>query len=320
MRVWGRQHYDEPAERGVARAAVAGVARPGLVQEAVQTVLASGYADRAGVWIASDHGAGDAGGFRGLVSDGNGDATPAEWARLSPEAPLPNELLLGKTVEQELEDAPDCPMVGALVEMRRALWVPIEDHGQLRGLLFAGTRKKHGALPRTLLESVAAELALALELEEQRRLARGRQGDVGTARRLLAALGNSEPADALLVHLVENCTEAGADGSGLGVVFAVIAQALGQAGSPSGTAIRAHLGGATGEDPGVRTAPCVWRTVAIPLAERGCRVDSRGRERTAGGHLAKSPRGAPRRRERAGRLLVAPRGGPRSGHPPGGCR
>jgi signal transduction histidine kinase/CheY-like chemotaxis protein len=80
-------------------------------------------------------------------------------------------------------------------------------------------------------------------------LARERQGDVGTARRLLAALGSTQPADAMLASLVEDCTEAGRNGCGLGLVFAVIAQARGQARSPSDTAIRAHLGSATGEDP-----------------------------------------------------------------------
>src|SRR5258708_35993739 len=61
-------------------------------------------------------------------------------------------------------------MIGTLIEMRRALWVPLVLHGHLRGVLFAGQREKQAPLPRALLESVAAELALALELVDELRL------------------------------------------------------------------------------------------------------------------------------------------------------
>jgi signal transduction histidine kinase/CheY-like chemotaxis protein len=220
MKVW-RKHRPEPAERGVARAAVAGVEPQELVTEAVRALLATGNVDRAGVWIDSNESA--AGGFlafRGIVCDLYGEPTPAEWTRLSPEAPLPHRLLAeGETVEQELDDSPDRPMIGALMEMRRVLWVPIQNGDDLRGILFAGTRKKQGALPRTLLESAAAELALALELEEERRLARERHADIGVAREVLAAPGAT---DGILANLVESCTEKGNDGTG--AVFAVIAQ------------------------------------------------------------------------------------------------
>jgi hypothetical protein len=62
-------------------------------------------------------------GFRGMVADRDGEATPSEWERLSPEAPLPVELLhAGKSVEQDLGDAPDQTILGALLEIRRVVW------------------------------------------------------------------------------------------------------------------------------------------------------------------------------------------------------
>jgi signal transduction histidine kinase/CheY-like chemotaxis protein len=191
----------------VARAAVEGRVRQDLLREAVKTLLESGRADRVGVWVdMEDHGAADSSphtSFRGIVAEKDGEATPAEWSRLSPQPPLPAELLRSlRTVEQEV-DEPDKPMIGALIEMRRAIWVPLQVHAQLRGILFAGCRKKQARLPRALLESVAAELALVMELEDERRLGRERHQD---SRRLFAALASSESPSDVLARIVRDCT------------------------------------------------------------------------------------------------------------------
>jgi signal transduction histidine kinase/CheY-like chemotaxis protein len=227
MRAWSKQRIDRPSGNGVARAAAAGVTKHELVKEAVAFLLANTQADRIGVWIeanatvAAD--ACEAGGFRGLVADRGGEETLVEWERLSPEAPLPVELLVsGKSVEQDLDGSADRPILGSLVEMRRALWVPVEGGGRLRGLLLAGMRKKSGALPQGLLEPVAADLALALELHEERGLAQERGGDLDATRRFLAALAASGPTDAILTSLVESCTENFGESGGLGGVFAVL--------------------------------------------------------------------------------------------------
>jgi signal transduction histidine kinase/CheY-like chemotaxis protein len=226
MRVW-RKHPGGLTGRGVARAAAAGVTGHELAKEAVAFLVANTVVDRIGVWIEwNDVTANDARGlrsFRGMVADGNGETTPAEWERLSPEAPLPPELLAsGKTVEQDLGGTPYPPILGVLVGMERALWVPVEAQGRLRGVLFAGVRNKHGAFPRGPLEAVAAELALALELEDERQLVREREGDLAVTKGLLATLGSSGPADAILTSLVASCTEMRAERGGLGAVFAVL--------------------------------------------------------------------------------------------------
>ena len=158
MRVWKKQPGEGWTGRGVARAAAAGVTGHELAKEAVAFLVANTVVDRIGVWIKwSDVTANDAPGlrsFRGVVADGNGETTPTEWERLSPEAPLPPDLLAsGKTVEQDLDGAPYPPILGVLVGMERALWVPVECHGRLRGVLFAGTRNRHGAFPRGPLEA-----------------------------------------------------------------------------------------------------------------------------------------------------------------------
>jgi nitrogen-specific signal transduction histidine kinase len=63
-------------------------------------------------------------------------------------------------------------MIGPLLDLRRAVWVPLEHRGRLRGILLAGRRSKHGKLPMESLESAASELALAIELQEEQQSGR----------------------------------------------------------------------------------------------------------------------------------------------------
>jgi signal transduction histidine kinase/CheY-like chemotaxis protein len=224
MWVWRNRQEQETETLGVARAALQGRVGQGLLKEAIRTLLASGQADRVAVWVEiTDYDIADSSqprSFRGIVAEKDGEATPAEWSRLSPQPPLPAELLVSmRTVEQDVDDLPDDPLIGALIEMRRALWVPVQVHTQLRGVLFAGARKKQAHLPRTLLESVAAELALAMELEDERRLARERHHD---SRRILAALAGSQSPNSILAGIVKDCTHKGNHEGEASAVFAAI--------------------------------------------------------------------------------------------------
>jgi len=231
MRVWGKTLTARRPTNGMARAAVEGKVRDDLLNEALRVMLASSHADRVGVWLEPDQNcpvdARQIVSFRGIVTDRDGDAAPAEWSRLSPEPPLPQELLVGlQTVEQELAEPAGRAMIATLIEMRRALWVPLVVHGHLRGVLFAGQRKTQALLPRVLLESVAAELALALELEDERRLGRERQDDSRCVRTVLAALSGPAPMGDILTDILQGCTRRGADECGPAAVFAVVGRPL----------------------------------------------------------------------------------------------
>jgi hypothetical protein len=213
--------------------------------QAIRFLLDSTNADRVGVWMESTETEQVLGrrfvGFRGMVADRDGEATPSEWERLSPEPPLPVELLhAGKSVEQDLGDAPDQTILGALLEIRRVVWVPVGSAGRLRGVLFAGLRKKHGVLPVQLLESVSAELALAVELDDERRRARQQQADISVTNWFLEELASAGPSDAALARLVESCTDTGTEGDGLGAAFAVL-RARDEATGISSPAPRARL-------------------------------------------------------------------------------
>jgi hypothetical protein len=159
MRSSERRDRPGVTARGVTQTDVTRTARHELIQQAVQFLLASGKVDRIGIWMESEGrnrlpGSGFAV-FHGIVADRDGETTPPEWERLSPEAPLPLELLNeGESVEQDLHGAAGETLLGALVEIQKAAWVPVAIRGRLRGVLLAGSRNRHRALPVRLLESV----------------------------------------------------------------------------------------------------------------------------------------------------------------------
>jgi signal transduction histidine kinase/ActR/RegA family two-component response regulator len=227
MRGWTKKEETVAIGRGVARAAVEGASREDLLREVLIILSAEEHADRFGIWLESTATAETDGpaSFRGTVQDRSGEATPSEWGRLSPEAALPHELLLGgKSVEQDLGGSPESTLIGPLLEMRRAVWVPVARKQRMRGVLLAATKSKSGALPRARLESLAAELTLALELDEVQRIARERHADTHLTRRVLAAIGGNIPAEVILANLAENCTETGGTAQGPAAIFAVIAE------------------------------------------------------------------------------------------------
>ena len=228
MRVWRKLSSDRTEVQGLPCSILAGASRPELLTAAVQALLAAGHADRVGVWLETkDQIPGDspqASLFRGIVADADGASLPAEWSQLSP-APLPGELFRGlKIVEQDRLGSSRQPVIGAMVGLSRAVWVPVETQGQLRGVILAGTRKKRVPLPRALAANVAAELALALEVEEERRVSRERQQDFATVRRALAALAGTESPETILRNLVEDCTSRGDSGLGPDAVFAAVGE------------------------------------------------------------------------------------------------
>src|SRR5216683_2025254 len=227
MKIWRKKAEKESSRRGVARAALNGASRKELLQEALKVLAQQAPTCRIGVWLAVDSNASpqnDASAeFHGMVWDRGNSETPHEWASLSVEPPLPEELLLrGKTVEQDLGAFPPNHIIGLLVGLRHALWVPIQRKEQVKGVILAGSTGKQRACSREHVESVAAELALALGLEEERRIARLRNEDLVAVRHFLAQRAAASSVEALLSNLVESCTAITANGDSPGAAFAVI--------------------------------------------------------------------------------------------------
>lgn len=228
MWVWGKHEEDRGVRRWISQAAAEEAPRDKLIECAVERLLVSSGADRIGVWLehAPAHANSSiAADYRGIVADRSGETAPAAWAQFVPAATLPNALVAGgQTIEQDLDGPAPAAMIGPLLEMRRALWVPISKNGHLRGVILAGNRKGSWPAAREPLECAAADLLLAFDLEDQRRLARQRQESILLSRDVLAAVSASEPPDAILTSLAERCTQPEPHTGAPGAVFAAIGE------------------------------------------------------------------------------------------------
>ncbi len=102
---FSKKNAESPSAGEVARLAqLPGTDKTDLVRGAVQSLLAGSDVDRAGVWIDDGESEGRSPRglaiFRGLVSERDGDGTPAEWTRLSLEGLASLEPLVGGRVRR----------------------------------------------------------------------------------------------------------------------------------------------------------------------------------------------------------------------------
>lgn len=216
------------AARGVVRAAREGTGREVWIRAALLELQREPGAERFGVWM--DAPAGDDAVpaqrvvFRGEVRERGEENAPDRWTTLSVELPLPlDALATGKTSESVLTGEQRDPLLGPTLGMRHVLWVPIFGQNLLRGLILLAAQDAGSMLPRALAEEVAAELALALENEEQSRLARVRKADLEITSRVHALLAENADLDGILAELAETCTRADSL-EGVGAVFALIGE------------------------------------------------------------------------------------------------
>jgi signal transduction histidine kinase/CheY-like chemotaxis protein len=240
MKFWSKHSSPTAPLESVSRAALHGALGEALLQLALQRLVRSAHVSRIGIWIESESAiTGDLRSpaiFQGHVWDEESAEIPAEWSHLSPEAPLPQELLLGlAAVEQEFGVARELPLIGPLLGLQRVLWIPIQKKNHLRGVILLGNRKKLGTLPHYLAESAAAELELALEFAEERHLALSRRADISFSRSTLSALGSATPIFSMLSDMAESCTLP-VDKNGPGASFAVIGTVVSSADSASDNA------------------------------------------------------------------------------------
>src|SRR5262245_8436745 len=191
MRLWGKKTEEEAGGASVARAALAGGSHLELVREALSALTQAPCPDRVGVWLEPDASAQSAselsGTLHGLVSNRAAkEECQPEWKILSLEPPLPECLLTrAEPFEQNLEDSVRNAVIGQLVGLRRALWVPVADESRVRGLILLGSVSSSLAPFLHRAKSVAGELALALRAEEQLRAVRIRDAELDLVRRVV---------------------------------------------------------------------------------------------------------------------------------------
>ena len=232
MRIWGKRSEEEIGSSSVARVALGGVSHEGLVREALRALILAPCPDRVGVWLEPDAKAPSpselAGTLHGLIWDrSSGEEVPPEWKILSLEPPLPAQLLRRpEPFEQNLSDSVSNAVIGQLVGLRRAAWVPVADADRVRGLILLGSLNNSLAPLLDRAKSVASELALALRAEEQSCAVRIRNAELNLVRRVMenssglsSAAGSIE--DRLFAGLLEDCVRDSEKEDGLGATFAV---------------------------------------------------------------------------------------------------
>ncbi len=228
MKIWGKKLKKEAESASVALAALGGATRGELLREALRVLTQRPHADRVGIWLEPDASAWRVndfwGAFYGLVWDrGAKEESPPEWRILTLEPPLPEQILeRGEPFEQDLEDSGRNAVIGQLVGLRRALWVPVADQNRVRGLILLGRISGPTASFLERAKSVAAELALALEAEERLRAVRIRKADLALVRRVVEAREDVSSLDRALTHLVADCVQHSTGVENLGAAFAGI--------------------------------------------------------------------------------------------------
>jgi signal transduction histidine kinase/ActR/RegA family two-component response regulator len=225
MSFWRRVKKASGSDGSLSRAARGEASQEELAQMAVQALRQRTDADRIGIWLVGTSGREE---FRGSVWDSSEETLPAEWARLSPEVGLLEQLLTHeRSIEQVLDGSPRNPLIGPLVGMKQAVWAPIEGQGQRAGVLLAAWRHRQGQPPLPVIESVASELSLALSYREVESSARMRSADLSFARRILSASGSGANLEELLAEIVQS----GADAAGVG--FLALGRLTKEAGAAS---------------------------------------------------------------------------------------
>jgi signal transduction histidine kinase/FixJ family two-component response regulator len=205
----------------------AGAAHTEWIFEAIQDLRAASDVERIGVWL-NENGNSDQpedapAVFRGEVWD-EGVGGVLEWNRIAIDSPLPaGSLKNGLSCEYEIPEPGSGPILGPQLQLRRVLWVPVIVRRNLRGLVMAGSPNKQKPLPCANAERVARQLALLLELEEERKLALGRKADMDFWLRLKRLLAEKQSTNMILAQLAESCTRGEAVG-GAGAVFALIGE------------------------------------------------------------------------------------------------
>lgn len=230
MSVWRKKPEEMPSGLGIAGAALACAARKELVREGLKILQKDQLVDRVGIWLEPDEnspsGMAFPGAFHGLVWDRAGtEACPREWSLLSLEPPFPEEPLVhGKPFEQDLADSLRNPVIGQLVGLRRALWLPVTDQIRVKGLILLGSKGGSLASSLELARSVAADLGRALEIDDRLRDERIQSAELAFVRRFFDASSGPPSTNTLLTLLLADCVRRCDNGEGPGAAFAVIGE------------------------------------------------------------------------------------------------
>ncbi len=189
LRGWLRAFSKErDAASGLAafsRSAAAGDSLERLVELAVEELLKTVDADRAGVWLETD----TRQVFRGIALDARGQPAPAEWQQLDISAFAWKNVV--RTSTPLIADLPDdsrrsatggssVEMPPVLAEMRSAVWWPVRFAGRAVGVALLAFRASHASVSESASPFVWAllnQLALAYHAQHTNEALTRMRGD-----------------------------------------------------------------------------------------------------------------------------------------------
>ncbi|MGH9679708.1 MAG: GAF domain-containing protein, partial [Candidatus Acidiferrales bacterium] len=160
LRKWRRRRTEEGHGRAVVRAAAGDDSVDQLLDLGVRALLATGEADRAGVWLAGEP-RGES--SRGRVLEALPGPIPDQWKQLDISTPFLRAALESTDpLRVEIGPSEAAPHFGPLVGMRAAIWMPLRTRNRTFGLAMVA-HARPGADPNLeALRARADEIALAV--------------------------------------------------------------------------------------------------------------------------------------------------------------
>ncbi len=194
-RFWRPERLTPPLPGVVTRAAVSGAEIAKLLELAAEGFLQAGAADRAGVWLDMSKGPVS---YLGTVVEAAPRPIPEEWKRLDISLPFFGALLESReTVRADVDDG-SMPVIGPLIGMRTAAWVPLRVRQRTLGVAMLAHEHYARSLDTGLLQMLADEISLAVAQWRDSEMCASQQAELESLRTVTSAtqadtLGRSGP-------------------------------------------------------------------------------------------------------------------------------
>src|ERR1700738_1112342 len=162
IRKWKSVSAPEQRTVTLARASARGDSLNQLLDVAVQTLLDTSNADRAGLWLAGERHGGIS---WGRVAESKRGPIPDQWKHLDISTPFLRAALESpEPLRVEFGRDDTMPHLGPLVGLQGAIWIPLRAGSRTLGLAMVGYTHSHSALQLNLelLRARADEVALAV--------------------------------------------------------------------------------------------------------------------------------------------------------------
>jgi PAS domain-containing protein len=162
MRKWTTVHSSEERAGALVRAAARGDSLDHLLELGAQTLLATGAADRADLWLTGE---GRGGLGRGRVVEAALGPIPEQWKHLDVSTPFLQAVLESpEPLRAEFGLEETMPRLGPLVGMHGAIWIPLRARNCTFGLAMVAYDRARAAVGLDLetLRLRADEIALAV--------------------------------------------------------------------------------------------------------------------------------------------------------------